>query len=473
VEILMSVICRHLIYHNIQVMEPFHSADDIALEEHFEIHIPNQQPEQVHVKSGLPHNDSGDDIPPKVHMCFDSLDDVKQFYKNYSIRSGFGIRTSTSARGEDNEINYIKLVCSREGNYMSAIPPELKTVPTKAKQCKASITAAKKDGQWFIRSIVTDHSHDISPKKSRLIRGNRKVDMHSRQTVETNDDAGVRINKSFRSLVSEAGGYEHVNFIERDVRNYIGQQRRSLCKDGDGQTLLRHFSKMRELNNDFFFEIDMDEDNRICNVFWADARSRAASEDFGDVVSFDTTYLTNKYDMPFAPFVGVNHHGHSILLGCGLVSAEDTRSFVWIFELWLRCMYNKPPEGIVTDQCKAMLNAIREVFPNTKHRWCLWHIMKKVPEKLQGYTNYKSIKTELKRLVYDSITMGEFELGWHAFIGQYDLTTNDWLTTLFDERHHWVPCYLKSQFWAGMSTTQRSEGLNAFFDGFINSGTTL
>jgi len=297
--------------------------------------------------------------------------------------------------------------------------------------------------------------------------------MHSRQTVETNDDAGVRINKSFRSLVSEAGGYEHVNFIERDVRNYIGQQRRSLCKDGDGQTLLRHFSKMRELNNDFFFEIDMDEDNRICNVFWADARSRAASEDFGDVVSFDTTYLTNKYDMPFAPFVGVNHHGHSILLGCGLVSAEDTRSFVWIFELWLRCMYNKPPEGIVTDQCKAMLNAIREVFPNTKHRWCLWHIMKKVPEKLQGYTNYKSIKTELKRLVYDSITMGEFELGWHAFIGQYDLTTNDWLTTLFDERHHWVPCYLKSQFWAGMSTTQRSEGLNAFFDGFINSGTTL
>ena len=349
----------------------------------------------------------------------------------------------------------------------------MKIVPTKAKQCKASITATKKDGQWFIRSVVTEHSHDISPKKSRLIRGNRKVDMHARQIVETNDDAGVRINKSFRSLVFEAGGYEHVNFIERDVRNYIDQQRRTLCKDGDGQALLRHFSKMRELNNDFFFEIDMDEDNRICNVFWADARSRAACEDFGDVVSFDTTYLTNKYDMPFAPFVGVNHHGHLILLGCGLVSAEDTKSFVWIFECWLRCMYNKPPEGIVTDQCKAMLNAIGEVFPNTKHRWCLWHIMKKVREKLQGYTNYKCIKSELKRLVYDSITVADFELGWQAFIGQYDLTTNDWLTRLFDERHRSVPCYLKSQFWAGMSITQKSERLNAFFDGFINLGTTL
>jgi len=54
---------------------------------------------------------------------------------------------------------------------------------------------------------------------------------------------------------------------------------------------------MRELNNDFFFEIDMDKQNRIRNVVWVDARSRATSQYFGDVASFDTTYLTNKYDM--------------------------------------------------------------------------------------------------------------------------------------------------------------------------------
>jgi len=103
--------------------------------------------------------------------------------------------------------------------------------------------------------------------------------------------------------------------------------------------------------------------------------------DFGDVISFDTTYLTNKYDMPFAPFVGVNHHGHSILLGCGLLSVEDASTFTCLFQCWLRCMGNKAPDGIITDQCKAMKNAIVVVFPNTKHCWCLWHIMKKVPKK--------------------------------------------------------------------------------------------
>jgi len=89
---------------------------------------------------------------------------------------------------------------------------------------------------------------------------------------------------------------------------------------------------MKELNTDFFFDIDVDEDNRIRNVFWADARSWAAYQYFGDVVSFGTTYLTNKYDMPFAPFVGVNHHGQSILLGCGLLSSKDTNTFVWLFD---------------------------------------------------------------------------------------------------------------------------------------------
>ncbi|XP_047180889.1 protein FAR1-RELATED SEQUENCE 5-like [Vigna umbellata] len=165
---------------------------------------------------------------------------------------------------------------------------------------------------------------------------------------------------------------------------------------------------MKDLNSDFFYDIALDEDNKICSVFWADARTRAAYEEFDDVVSFDTTYLRNKYDIPFAPFVGVNHHGNSILLGYGLMSSKDTASFVWLFQCWLRCMRNKPPIGIITDQCRAMANAIQEVFPNTRHRWCLWHIMKKLPEKFQG-----------------------------------------------------------------MSTTQRSEGMNAFFDGFINYSTTL
>ena len=41
------------------------------------------------------------------------------------------------------------------------------------------------------------------------------------------------------------------------------------------------------------------------------------------------------------------------------------------------------------------------------------------------------------------------------------------------DQKRWVPIFVKETFWAGMSTTQRSESMNAFFDGYVNSKTTL
>jgi len=173
--------------------------------------------------------------------------------------------------------------------------------------------------------------------------------LHAKRTFDINDQTSVCLNKTFRSLVGHAGGFENLDFMERDARNYIEQQRQTFGNEGDGQALMVHFSRMREINNGFYYEIDTDAENRIINVFWADARTKATLVDFGDVVSFNTTYLTNKYNMSFAPFVGVNHHGQSIILGCGVLSSEDTSTFTWLFRCWLRCMGNWAPDGIITD----------------------------------------------------------------------------------------------------------------------------
>lgn len=48
--------------------------------------------------------------------------------------------------------------------------------------------------------------------------------------------------------------------------------------------------------------MNLSEDDQLRNVFWADARSRAAYEELGDVVTFNTTCLVDKHDMPFCPF---------------------------------------------------------------------------------------------------------------------------------------------------------------------------
>ncbi|GFP86055.1 protein far1-related sequence 5 [Phtheirospermum japonicum] len=177
--------------------------------------------------------------------------------------------------------------------------------------------------------------------------------------------------------------------------------------------------------------------------------------------------------MPFAPFIGVNHHGQSILLGCGLLASEDTDSFIWIFSAWLECMRGKTPIGIITDQDLAMKAAIPQVFPNTIHRWCLWHIMKKLPEKFGGCSDKDVVIEDIKAAVYNSQFPDEFEDAWEELVDKYQLGDLKWCAEMYSERARWVPCYLKTSFWAGMSTIQRSESMNAFFKDFVNWGTSL
>ncbi|XP_073220825.1 protein FAR-RED ELONGATED HYPOCOTYL 3-like [Cicer arietinum] len=121
------------------------------------------------------------------------------------------------------------------------------------------------------------------------------MNLHVKRTIQINDDAGVRINKTFQPLVKDAEGHENVTFWEKYVRNYV-------------KVLISYFCQMREQNSDFFYDIDLDDDFHVRNVFWTNARNRVSYEYFGDVVTnFDTTYLTNKYDMPFVVFVCVSN----------------------------------------------------------------------------------------------------------------------------------------------------------------------
>jgi len=183
------------------------------------------------------------------------------------------------------------------------------------------------------------------------------------------------MNKNFGALVVDAGGgFENLDFKEKNSQNFIDKVRHLRLGKIGGETLTNYFKRMRLMDDGFVYMVDVDE-LRIRNVFWADVSSRVAYEYFGDVITFDTTYLTNRYGMPFAPFVGVNHHGQSILLGASLISSDDTSTFVWLFRVWLECMDGRAPKAIITNQDRVMKSAIALVFPDTRHRYCLWHIM--------------------------------------------------------------------------------------------------
>jgi len=61
--------------------------------------------------------------------------------------------------------------------------------------------------------------------------------------------------------------YENIEFIKKDVHNYVREQHKILGKHDDWNALLIHFLRISQLNKAFFLEIDIDKDSYIHNVF--------------------------------------------------------------------------------------------------------------------------------------------------------------------------------------------------------------
>ncbi|KAF5445047.1 hypothetical protein F2P56_034130 [Juglans regia] len=376
---------------------------------------------------------------PKPGMEFATDKELLAYYKRYAKQQGFGVITQRTKRNASGKSKYVTIGYARGGKYHLSHSNISKPRPTIKTNCKAKLNAhLDKKGVWVLTTTENTHNHGtVSPQKSRFFRSHKCLDEYSKRMLDLNDRAGIRMNKNFGALVVDAGGFENLEFQEKDCRNYIDKARHLRLGKGGGETLSNYFKRMRKMNDGFISVIDVDDELRLRNVFWADARSRAAYECFGDVITFDTTYLTNRYDMPFTPFVGA-------------------------------------PKAIITDQDRSMKSAIAMVFPETHHRYCLWHIMRKLPEKLRSHSQFNvGLKTDIQTALYDSHTCQEFDAKWGKLIQKYDLGDNTWLEGLYTERSFWVPIYLKDVFWADMSTTQRSESMNAFFDRYVHSGTTL
>ncbi|RYQ88362.1 hypothetical protein Ahy_B09g095591 isoform K [Arachis hypogaea] len=227
-----------------------------------------------------------------------------------------------------------------------------------------------------------------------MLKQHRKLSMSIRRTIENNEEAGIRPSKTYQSFVAAAGGHRELNFIEKDMRNYITREVRNVSEQEDA----KEFGK-----------------------------SRAAFEYFEDVISFDTTYNTNRYNLVCGSFVGVNHHGQSTLLGCSLMKNEEIESFKWLFQCWLHCMGENAPKGFLTDQCASMKKALEACMPTTVHRWCIWHIMKKIPSKLNGYKGHADIEQEMSQVVWNSHSKDSFDRNWNDFLLNFGLADNKWL----------------------------------------------
>lgn len=383
----------------------------------------------------------GDEMLSKVEpfsgLEFNSANEAYQFYQAYAASRGFRIRIGQLFRSKlDGSITSRRFVCSKEGFQH---PSRL--------GCGAFMRIKRQEtGRWVVDRLQKGHNHELE------------------QQVELQKKS---LTASKRLLEEESGGLENEDIFNITTGNIVKRSRENHIGNDWYRVLFEYFQTRQAEDTSFFYAAEVDHGSCM-SIFWADGRSRFSASQFGDAIILDTSYRKSIYLVPFATFIGINHHRQPVLLACALIADESEEAFTWLFQTWLKAMSGLHPLSIIADQDKAIHLAIKKVFPRTSHRFSLWQLKAKERE----YLNLMepSVRYEYEKCIYQSQTVEEFESAWNMLINRYGLIDNVWLKEMYEKRESWVPAYLRSTFFAGIPL---NENIESFFGTFLNAQTAL
>ncbi|XP_057811496.1 protein FAR1-RELATED SEQUENCE 5-like [Salvia miltiorrhiza] len=255
--------------------------------------------------------------------------------------------------------------------------------------------------------------------------------------------ANIGLVRAFRIFKELVGSFEEVGCTSKDFKN-LSYTMNSYADGVDAQLLLDRFLSKRETNECFKCEYLVDETHKVKSLFWSDVVAVQNYSLFGDVVFFDATYTTNRYDMIFL-------HLPARIIMVGVLHLEQ-------------------------DQDPALKITVENVMPNTRHRFCMWHIMMKLAQKLSNSLREDAeLKSEIHSVVWSELDEpADFERKWTEVLDQYELTDNTWLANMFSLRSYWIPAYFRDLSMSGLfRTTSLSESENSFFRRYLNRNSNL
>nr|XP_027190196.1 protein FAR-RED ELONGATED HYPOCOTYL 3 isoform X5 [Cicer arietinum] len=405
-------------------------------------------------------------LEPLSGMEFESHGEAYSFYQEYARSMGFNTAIQNSRRSKTSrEFIDAKFACSRYGTKREYDKSFNRPRARQNKQesenstgrrscsktdCKASMHVKRRpDGKWVIHSFVKEHNHDLLPAQAVSEQTRRMYAVMARQFAEYKTVVGIKNEK-----------------------NPFDKNRNLGLEFGEAKHMLDFFIQMQNMNSNFFYAVDLGEDQRLKNLLWIDAKSRHDYINFCDVVSFDTTYVRNKYKMPLALFVGVNQHYQFILLGCALISDESATTYSWLLRTWLKGVGGQVPKVIITDHDKTLKSVISDIFPSACHCVCLWHILGKVSENLAPVIKkHVNFMAKFEKCIFRSLTSDDFDNRWEKILDRFELRQDECMRSLYEDRKLWAPTFMKDVFLGGMSTPQRSESVNSFFDKYVHRKT--
>nr|KAJ0205220.1 hypothetical protein LSAT_V11C500288860 [Lactuca sativa] len=395
-----------------------------------------------------------DDIKPKVTSKFDSYGEVVIMYRNYALEFGFDVKLGRVKKKTKNEIiTNIHMVCNREGNPNTTKIDTLDIQHNKAQRrkylfrrnCKAKVVLdiIPDTLKYVMSDFVEQHNHELFSKGNMyLSRSKRKLDYSQEIFIHT-------LSKSCKSTQTvgpsvRGGLVSDFKNARRNLNCYIGGR--------DAKLLVDKMNDRKKNVSSFTFEYKLL--NKRLNALFGLTKQQ----------SITTIRLETLYDVVFVPFTGIDNHKKCVTFGAGLLRKEDGVSYEWLLRAFLKA-FRKQPQLVISDQNSTLKKAIDNIFSLAHHRLCMFHITKKLPNKIlsigDAATNQK-IRKRFHSIIWNS------KLEPHDFENEFKIIDNSWMNFMYVLRRFWIPAFFKhismsalmrtaspseSQDWSFLTTT--------------------
>nr|GFB16910.1 protein FAR1-related sequence 5-like [Tanacetum cinerariifolium] len=225
-------------------------------------------------------------------------------YAKYAEKSGFTIRKSTQENLKSGIPARKYLLCNTEGlpkcvnkDTMSEETSEnhirtgsiIRTGCLARAKFKINVTHTG----YVLYEFEEAHNHTFVPKDYRNLIKKRKQMSHPEHIfVQQLGSTSIRATRAHHLYASTHGGYESVNATETEYRNHK-RDLNAHIGEGDAQMLITKMNNRKLLVDNFSFEYVV-ENSQFSALFWADEMSKYNYKEFGDTISFDATFRTNK-----------------------------------------------------------------------------------------------------------------------------------------------------------------------------------
>ncbi|KAL2896106.1 Protein FAR1-RELATED SEQUENCE 5 [Bienertia sinuspersici] len=370
----------------------------------------------------------GDEVDYSPHFLhsddFSAFDAAVTWAKETAIRHGFLLVIASYAPQQDGRRDcYLRCDCrvpKSPRDFSRAIRLNTKR---KGVGCKFVIKVAERKYRsgFFIAVKAGEHGKH-NHKLVVYSEGHRRISglsPESKQLVQEMSDAQT---KPAQIIVALQQKFLADNPTVKHVYNYREKIRwERLDGHNPAQQVLHEV-----VQRGYVYWTATDMDGCICQLFCANPTSLQLFHTWPYVVGMDSTYKTNRYNMPLVEIIGVTPCNNNFLIGYALLQNESSESYQWVLECFINILGESVQlSAIVTKHDLGLTKALAQVFPQTSHLLCTWHINNDVVDRVQklyGVSTSKmgeNFKNGMWRLVINAATHEEFDHAWTSLVDSY------------------------------------------------------